>query len=128
MDKNGRRLGTRYPKLLVAFAAWGAIGVAIVLIISKQAICGTVMIGGSIAAIALAIDGRLMKERVYTKADLLTQWLVLPLPLLTVGILMVTLGRSVLGPYLAYVFLYWVVLAGVLAAAALELRRGVKVA
>ncbi len=127
MDKKGIRIGSRYPRLLLAFAAWGAIGGAFLLIVTTQAICGIVLMSGGIAAVVLAIDGRYVKERVYSRLDLATQWIVLPLPLITLAVLIIVLGGSVLGPYLAFALVYWIVLAAILVAAALELRRGERV-
>ena len=126
MEKHGLRVSARYPRMLAAFGAWAAFGAAFLLIATDQAVFGGILVVGGLAAIVLAIEGSRMRERVYTRLDMLAQWAILILPFGFV-ILLLVLTVMFYRPYLGYLLFY---LAGLLVPAALaarELRRGERV-
>lgn len=126
MEKRGLRVRARYPRILATFGAWVAFGAAFLLIATDQTVFGGILVVGGLAAIVLAIEGSRMKERVYTRFDLLTQWVILTLPFAFVILLLVLIGLF-FRPYLGYILFYLAGLVVLAALAARELRRGERV-
>ncbi len=127
MEKQGLRLSARYPKYLAAFGAWSAFGMGLAFTAIQSWFWAAILIIGGALAIALAVEGSRMKERVYTRLDLAIQWITLALPIIFIALLVVLLFTTFFRPYLGGVLVY---LAGMIVIAALagrELRRGVRI-
>ena len=127
MDKQGRRLSSRYPKYLAAFGAWLGIGMGLAFIALQSWLWGAIMIFGGALAIAIAVEGSRMKERVYTNLDLAVQWATLALPIVFISLLVVLLFTTYFRPYLGPVLAYLAGLIVIAVLAAKELKRGVSV-
>ena len=120
------RLGVRYARILAAFGIWIGTGAAAFLLAAGQWFFGSLLVFGSVVMVVMTIDGRRLKERVYTKFDLITQGIVLVVPVVSIAFFVVVLGRNILNAVLPYVLLYLLGLVVVLALAINELRRGLR--
>lgn len=127
MEKQGRRLSSRYPKYLAAFGAWLGIGMGLAFIALQSWLWGVIMIFGGALAIAIAVEGSRMKERDYTNLDLAVQWVTLALPIVFISLLVVLLFTNYFRPFLGPVLAYLAGLIVIAVLAAKELRRGVSV-
>ncbi|HLC03965.1 MAG TPA: hypothetical protein VJK02_13075 [Anaerolineales bacterium] len=127
MQKSGLRLSARYARILVIFVIWAGFGASLFMVVAGQGVFGGILLVLTFAAIAIAIDGRTLKERTYSTFDLLTQWLALLFPVLTISLMAIALGRNLLSTVLPFVLVYLLGIVVVLVMAFVELRKGVRV-
>lgn len=127
MEKQGLRLSARYSKILAIFGGLVAFGGAAGDLATSKTIFGGVLIVIGLVAIVLAVDGRRMPARVFSRIDLVLQSIMLGVPIAFVALLVLVLGGSLLRPFLGYIFTY---LAGLIVLATLavrEVKRGERV-
>lgn len=122
----GVRLSARYSRILAVFVIWAGFGIAILMFATQQWFFGLLLTLICLAAAAIAIDGRLLKERVHSKFDLITQWLAMISPIVVASMLLIALGPSLLRPVVPYVLSYVFGIVVVLVFAYVELRKGVR--
>ena len=122
----GLRLSVRYARLLAMFVVWAGAGIAVLMFSAQQWFFGGLLTMICVASAAMAIDGRLLKERVHTKFDLITQWLAMVSPVVFVSALLVALGRTLLRSLVPYAQIYILGIMVVLVLAFVELRKGAR--
>lgn len=124
MERQGVRLNERYPRILGAFGAWLGLGASILLFAADQWIFGAFLMLGAAVSAVVAIRGSRMSEKVFTKADMFVQWILLVIPVGFVLVLLLVVGRFFF-PVAGYFAGYALVLVIIAVLAGRELRRGV---
>ena len=124
MNSTRFHLSSSYPKLLAAFGAWAAFGIAVILLGTGQYIFGGVLAVGAVGMMVLAIRGSRISERAFSRIDLVIQWIVLAVPLVLAGLLFL-LAYVYFRPFVAYIALYLAILMVLAALVARELLQGV---
>ena len=66
------RLPRRFAVLYGIMGLWGVLGGGALLLAARQPLLGGILISGGMGIAIILIDGRLVRERAYTRADLIS--------------------------------------------------------
>ncbi|HLC06427.1 MAG TPA: hypothetical protein VJK02_25625 [Anaerolineales bacterium] len=122
----GVRLSARYARILAVFVIWAGSGVAILMFAVHQWFFGGLLGLICLVTAGIAVDGRLLKERVHTSFDLFSQWLAMVLPVISISALLIALGRTLLISILPYILVYLLGNVVLVVLAFVEIRKAIK--